>query len=160
MIATFVILLALALSTGTAIAQSSIRSLEIDDFGLTRQLTPGARPAGIDGAYTALVNDVHGLIYNPAGLAAIKRVEISLGAHHSRVELETEFYGEGSSVDARDGSMELASAAFPIPVFRGSLVVAAGVYRVFSSALDLHYSGLNLSTNTQDNFLLQQSGSI
>ena len=160
MIAAFAVLLALVLSAGSAIAQSSIRSLEIDDFGLTRQLTPGARPAGIGGAYTALVNDVHGLIYNPAGLAAIKRIEISLGAHHSRIEMEAEFYGDRSSIDARDGSMELASVAFPIPVIRGSLVGAAGVYRVFSSALDLHYSGPNSTSNTQDNFLLQQTGSI
>jgi len=40
------------------------------------------------------------------------------------------------------------------------MTVAAGVYRMYSSAIDLHYSGFNPTTNTRDNFFLQQTGSI
>ncbi|MCH7549206.1 MAG: hypothetical protein IH969_06695, partial [Candidatus Krumholzibacteriota bacterium] len=145
---------------GAAYAQGSVRSLEIDDFGLTRPISPGARAAGMAGAYTAIVNDGTALIYNPAGLASVKRIEISFGAYHSRDELESRFFGNPSSVEATDGSLELAGVVFPIPVLRGSLVGAAGVYRVYSSTLDLHYSGRNLTTNTVDNFLLQQTGSV
>lgn len=153
-------IVAVLLLPGAAYAQHTARALEIDDFGFTRQISPGARAAGMAGAYTALVNDGNGLIYNPAGLASVKRIEISLGAYHSRDELETGFYGGRSSIDATGGSLELASVTFPVPVLRGSLVGAAGVYRVYSSVLDLHYSGLNLMTNTTDNFLVQQTGSV
>ena len=145
---------------GLALAQSSLRALEIDDFGFTRALSPGARPAGMAGAYTSLVNDTQGLVYNPAGLAAIKRIEVSIGAHADRHELQSYFHGQNSTVEASSGSLELASAAFPVAAIRGSLVGAAGVYRVFNSDLDLHYSALNQETNTLDNFLLQQSGSV
>ncbi|MFH2070581.1 MAG: conjugal transfer protein TraF [Elusimicrobiota bacterium] len=41
------------------------------------QISVGARPAGLGGAYTALSDDVYSVYYNPAGLALIPRTELT-----------------------------------------------------------------------------------
>lgn len=149
----------LVLGTG-AHAQRALRALEFEDFGFTRPLSPGARPAGMGGAYVSSGNDVHALMYNPAGLARIKRFEASIGLLQEQNTTETVFLGSPSSIETRDGAMELLSAAFPIPTYRGALTGAIGVYRLFSSYLDLHYSGVDPQMNTYDEYLLQQTGSL
>jgi len=149
-----------ALFASTAHAQFIGRALELDDLGFTNPLAVSARAAGMGGTYLAHGNDVHALMYNPAGLARIKRIELSLGIQHERNEVSQEFYGTPSSVDSRDGGLELLSAAYPLPVYRGSMVLAFGVYRSYSANFDLHYSGVNTTEGTLDNFLLQQTGSV
>jgi len=149
----------LTLATNTQ-AQRAVRALEFEDFGLTRPLSPGARPAGLAGAYVAAGNDVHSLVYNPAGLARIKRFEASIGLLQEQNTVETNFQGNPSSIEARDGAIEMLSAAFPIPTYRGAFTGAAGVYRMFSSYLDLHYTGLDPNAGTHDDYLLQQTGAL
>ena len=68
----------------TAFSQGVDRTVEFEDLGFTDPIDVGARPAGMAGAYVAAGNDVHMLIYNPAGLARIKRIELSLGAQQKR----------------------------------------------------------------------------
>lgn len=153
----FVVLTALA--TG-AHAQRASRALEFDDFGFTRPLAPGARQAGMAGACVASGNDVHALVYNPAGLARIKRFETALGLLEEQTTVETTFMGSPSSIETRDGAIELLSAAFPVPTYRGAFTVAIGAYRLFSSYIDLHYSGQDPETGELDDYLLQQTGGL
>jgi len=151
---------ALLTLAASAQAQRALRSLEFDDFGLTRPLSPGARPAGMAGAYVSAGNDVHSLVYNPAGLARIKRFEASIGLIQEQNTVESDFQGTQSSIETRDGAMELLSAAFPIPTYRGAFTGAVGVYRLFSSYLDLHYTGFDPADGTADTYLLQQTGAL
>ena len=39
------------------------------------EIEPGARPAGMGYAFSAIGNDPNAVYYNPAGLASLKRVE-------------------------------------------------------------------------------------
>jgi hypothetical protein len=144
----------------TAHSQDVDRTVEFEDLGFTNSMTVGARPAGLAGAYVAAGNDVHALVYNPAGLARIKRIELSLGLQQQRNSVEVLFYDNPNSIDVRDGGMDGAALAWPLPTYQGSLTLAFGVYRTYSSVFDLHYSGTNQSTNTADNYLLQQTGSV
>jgi long-subunit fatty acid transport protein len=134
------------------------RTVDFDDFGFTRLLDVGARPAGLAGAYAAAGNDVHTLIYNPAGLARIKRIELSLGLQQQFNRAENVYYGNPSSISTRDGGFDGAALAWPVPAYRGSLVPAFGMYRIFSSVVDLRLSGVDAQANTY-NHLLQQTGS-
>jgi long-subunit fatty acid transport protein len=151
---------ALLMLAATAHAQRAVRSLEFHDFGFTRPLSPGARPAGLAGAYVSAANDVHALVYNPAGLARIKRFEASIGLLQEQNTMESNFYGTPSSIETRDGAMELLSAAFPVPTYRGAFTGAVGAYRMFSSYLDLHYTGFDPNTGERDDYLLQQTGAL
>ena len=46
------------------------------------KISPGARPVGIGGAFTAVNNDINCLYYNPAGLGSLNKTAI--GAMHTR----------------------------------------------------------------------------
>jgi hypothetical protein len=143
-----------------AYPQNISRTVEFEDLGFTAPLDVGARPAGLAGAYVAVGNDVHALVYNPAGLARIKKIELSLSLQQERNDTENVFYENPTSIDTRTGGIDGFGLAWPAQAYRGSLVGAIGVYRVFSGVFDLHYNGLNKDTDTQDNFLLQQTGSV
>lgn len=47
------------------------------------EFSVGARPAALSGAFTAVADDVHGLYYNPAGLALLPRPELT--AYYARL---------------------------------------------------------------------------
>jgi hypothetical protein len=136
------------------------RAVEFEDFGFTLPLNVGARPAGLAGAYVAAGNDVHSLIYNPAGLARVKRIELALSLQQERKEVENTFYGNTKKIKTRDGGIDGFAIAWPFPAYRGSFVGGFGVYRVFTGVIDLHYTGVNQNTPTIDNYLLQQTGSV
>jgi hypothetical protein len=143
-----------------AFSQDISRTVDFEDLGFTGPLDVGARPAGLAGAYVAIGNDVHSLIYNPAGLAQIRKIELSISLQQERSKTRNVFYENPTSIDTRDGGIDGFGLAWPFPAYRGSCVGAIGMHRVYSSVFDLHYSGLNDKTETFDNFLLQQTGSV
>lgn len=118
------------------------------DLGVVDEATAGnffgvgARAMGMGGAYIAVANDATALVYNPAGLAMVKRIEFSGGLTNQRLRNRT---GDLSFVDIQspginfnDGRLQsntrLSSAniVLPVPTYRGSLVFAFGVNRVKS----------------------------
>jgi len=136
------------------------RSVELSDFGLTLQMPAGARAAAMAGSYTSSGNDAISLVYNPAGLARIRRPEATLGIHQETTEAANSFYGNRSALDNRNGAADVIALAFPVPVYRGSFVAAIGMFRQYSGYLDMFYSGFNPAEGTDDRYLLQQSGSL
>ncbi|KPL04132.1 MAG: hypothetical protein AMJ90_01985 [candidate division Zixibacteria bacterium SM23_73_2] len=99
----------------------------------------GARYMGMGGAGVAFCNDASALIYNPAGLARIKRIELTLGMTHQRFKNQTGYLNFGSTpyyqnVDRLQSNTRLGSAGLvlPIPTYRGSLVFGLGVNRITS----------------------------
>ena len=102
----------------------------------------GARAMGMGGAYTAVANDATALVYNPAGLARVKRIEFSGGLTHQRLSNKTgdlTFVGlQSPGINFNDGRLQsntrLSSAniVLPVPTYRGSLVFAFGVNRIKS----------------------------
>jgi len=143
----------------TAYPQNISRTVEFEELGFTHPLNVGSRPAGMAGAYVAAGNDVHTLIYNPAGLARIRRIELSLGLQQEHTRVDNTFHGTPTSASTRYGGFDGAALAWPVPTFMGSLVPAFGVYRIFSSAVDVHHSGVDPSTQAVFNHLHQQTGS-
>lgn len=141
------------------VAQNINETVTIEDLGFTQPLLGGARPTALAGAYAAMGDDAHALIYNPAGLVGVTEPQVQLGFQHQRWTLKNSFYGNTTDVDYSATSFDDFALAFPIPTVQGRLVLAAGVYRMYSSDLDIAYSGLNTDTATDDEYILQQSGS-
>ncbi|MCK4385839.1 MAG: outer membrane protein transport protein [candidate division Zixibacteria bacterium] len=104
----------------------------------------GARALGMGGAHIAVANDATALVYNPAGLARVKRIEFSGGLTHQRLrnksgDLNVSYIQlESPGVNFNDGRLQsntrLSSATivYPVPTYRGSLVLAFGVNRIKS----------------------------
>jgi long-subunit fatty acid transport protein len=158
----FVTAAAAMLTAAAVSAQDINEAVTFEDLGFTRRLHTGARAAGLAGAYSAIGQDAQSLVFNPAGLAGVQRIELSIGFQHDRNRINSTFFGSGSEVDVTSSDLDYIVGAYPFPTYRGSLVMAAGVHRVYSSHLDLLNRGVNvLSTPTTiDTFRLQQSGSI
>lgn len=142
-----------------ASAQDINDAVTFEDLGFTERLSVGARAAGMAGAYVAGGDDVYSLVYNPAGLARVRRIDISVGFQYDRNNTNCVFYGTPGETDFSSTTLDAAAIAYPIPTYRGSLVIAAGVFRTMTSQFDILNRGFNTNTGTSDDYLLQQSGS-
>lgn len=107
------------------------------------KIGPGARPAGMGEAFSAVSDDIHGLYYNPAGLASLRHVEFG-GMHNEYFQ----------SLDYNFGAV-----AVPLARFRRTLeevtpessggVLGLAIYNL--SANDIQRRGLsdsNIPTGT------------
>jgi long-subunit fatty acid transport protein len=140
-------------------AQNINDALVLEDLGFTSRLAVAARPAGMAGAYIAAADDVHALVYNPAGLARVRRIDLSLGFQYNDDRVTNLFYGNSNETSSSSMALDAVAAAYPVPTYRGSLVIAGGVYRIMTSQFDLLNRSFNTKTDTEDDYRLQQSGS-
>ncbi len=119
---------------------------EIDEIILNREPTlanffgVNARSMALGRTGIAAANDGSALIYNPAALARIRRLEVIGGLSNFKTDNTTDFapnrYSELTSQVSR-GTRDLTktrlsalSVSVPVPTYRGSLVWALGVHRV------------------------------
>ncbi len=133
------------LGAGDARAQgvkTPVELQETDVFGM------GARALGMGGAYSAVSEDVTALAYNPAGLAQIRRVELSGGlAYDDATHTVTHFARRSDNATAT--RLDHIALAYPIPTYRGSLVLGFGFHR-----------GANLDDNLiREGFAIAPAGS-
>ncbi len=140
-------------------AQTTDQTVEFEELGLTLPLYSGARAAGLAGAYATICNDAHSLYYNPAGLARIRRVEVTAGFQFEDRNVTTQFYGSPGQVSNNAGGLDAFTVAYPAFTYRGNLVAAVGVFRWSSSALDVARRGID-TEGLDSRFLLQQTGGI
>lgn len=141
-------------------AQNINDAVVLEDLGFTNRLSVAARPAGMAGAYIGAADDVHALIYNPAGLARVRRIDLSLGFQYNDDRVTNVFYGSPNETSSSSTALDALAAAYPVPTYRGSLVIAGGVYRIMTSQFDILNKGFNTTTDTEDDYRLQQSGSV
>jgi len=85
-----------------------------------------ARPMGMGGAGLAISDDASGIYWNPAGLAQMRRIEVSATLTHDRSEFSSDLAGFSSSVSNTSTRFGNARVVYPFPTYRGSLVVAIG----------------------------------
>ena len=141
-------------------AQDINEAVTIEDLGFTLRMSTGARAAAMAGTYTSAGDDAQALVYNPAGLARMRRIELAVGFQHQRTDLDSEYYGSPTSVQVRTTTLDHLSWAYPVPTYRGSFVIAASVNRIYASEIDILNRGFNTSSQTDDDYRLQQSGSV
>ncbi len=90
----------------------------------------GARAMGMGGAYVTVSDGFSGLFWNPAGLARARQGSISWGMSHDRYRNESQFFSQTSAFELNSTRFATGGIVYPVPVYRGSLVVAGGFGRV------------------------------
>lgn len=104
---------------------------EVDLFSMT-PVSPGARASGMGGAYEAVSDDWTAAFWNPAGLARLRRVELSGSFSMASRENSVSASSDGRPTDGRNSwaALDHLGYAMPIPTYRGSLVWGVGYARM------------------------------
>ncbi len=89
----------------------------------------GARALGLGGAYTSVANDYTALYWNPAGLAAIRKMELNVGMSHTRHKDDATMGGNATTDEMNRTRFNTLGFVVPVPTYRGSLVFAVGYHR-------------------------------
>jgi long-chain fatty acid transport protein len=132
--------------------------LQVEEASAGNFFGVGARAMGMGGAQIATANDASGLVYNPARLAKVKRIEFSGGMTHQRIENETGTtaaaiplgfsYYQNQSITQSNTRFSSANIVLPVPTYRGSLVFALGFNRMKSFDHAFHSTSIYPIDNT------------
>jgi len=131
------VILLLALSAG-AFAQDGY---PIDENSSGNFFGIGARGIGMGGAQIAAGLDGTALVYNPALLARIRRIELLAGISHQSYSNDGNTIPattDNASILPSDGrsksftNLNALNLSIPVPTYRGSAVVAFGINRSMS----------------------------
>jgi long-subunit fatty acid transport protein len=124
------IFLALAALCGDATAQGcGADTLPVPDLPFLHETGLWAREAGMGDAHLAVGSDASSLHDNPAGLALIRRIEMSASVQQNTLDVTTASFGTSRMQSTTATSLSTAAVAYPFPVYRGSFVVAVSYER-------------------------------
>jgi long-subunit fatty acid transport protein len=144
--------------TSTIFSQEIDRNyLQVEEPSAGNFFGVGARAMGMGGAQIATANDASGLVYNPARLAKVKRIEFSGGMTHQRLNNETGSIGNvqplspyylNESITQSNTRFSSANIVLPVPTYRGGLVFALGFNRMKSFDHAFHSTSIYPIDNT------------
>lgn len=134
--------------------------LQLNRMNLITTRDAGARPLALGGAYTSISDDAYGLIYNPAGLAQMRKKEFTLGIDHVRNDVALEYSGYKSELPFSTTGIGHLSFSYPYPTYRGSLVLAFGVFRMGSADREQFKTSVRPDLGGVIENWLTQSGSL
>jgi len=135
----FVLGIVCALGAVPAVAQFPEDALRLatPGFGV------GARSMGMGNAYTGVASDYSAIYWNPAGLAQAQHGEFSVGLSFNGLTDQSTFFGNQLSSSNNATTLNALGIVYPIPVRRGSLVLALGYERQSVYTAGLQFSGFN-----------------
>ena len=113
----------------------------------TPGLGVGARALGMGGAYTGVANDYSALFWNPAGLAQMEYGEFSFGLSHTNYLDGSTFLLNSQSLASNATKLNALGIAYPVPVQRGSLVLAFGYQRQSDFTTGTSFQGFNSNSS-------------
>jgi hypothetical protein len=101
----------------------------------------GVRAMGMGGAFVGVADDFTAMYWNPAGLAQMQRREVQVSLLRNSRANDSIFngtVGRSELTNTRFGSLGFV---YPYPVYRGSLVLAAGFNRIKDFDWNLNQKG-------------------
>ena len=133
------LLLSAILCSGLASAQNANDAVRLAFPGLGSS----ARALGMGNSYVALSDDAGAAFFNPAGLALMKKIEISGGLDYTNYDNNTTFLNGLTSHSTSTTRFNNASFVFPFPTFRGSLVFGLSFNSVNNFTGTMRFDGYN-----------------
>ncbi len=136
------------------LTMTQIGKAQEDIFALGLQLGIGARALAMGGAYTAVGGDYSASYWNPAALAAIKRIEVYGSLNHFASENNTSLL-DNAQVFSRTSMKDEADftklndfgMAYVVPTIQGSLVLSFGFNRVKSYDSHFDFGAFNYTSD-------------
>ncbi len=128
------------------IALHSIASAQFSEDALRysgRGNGSGSRALGMGNAYIGVSDDYSASVWNPAGLAQMRRLEVMGGISSTGMSNESTFRGIKKSSDVSAAALDNVGFVFPFPTVQGSLVFAFGFNRVSDFASTVQFEGFN-----------------
>jgi long-subunit fatty acid transport protein len=153
-------LLIFALILPTGAGAQLIGALTLERLASLDTPGTGARPFAMGGAYSALSDDLFGIVYNPAGLAMIGKREVSIGIHQTWQDISQSYDGNPMSTSDSYTSFGHIGAAFPYSSYTSDIVFGFGIFRVGSSNLEYIRAGRREDLGGTIENMLFQSGSL
>jgi len=111
-------------------------------------LYTGARALSMGNSFTSLSNDVSGLLFNPAGIGLVKKVELSGGMNFNSFNNNTTFFGATTDASKSSVNLNQFGLIYPLPVIQGSWVFAFGYNRVKDFNRTMKFDGFNPGNNS------------
>ncbi|MCX6138149.1 MAG: outer membrane protein transport protein [Ignavibacteriales bacterium] len=103
----------------------------------------GVRALGMGNAYTGVADDYSAVLWNPAGLAQMRRLEFTGALAIRNYSNSVKFFGTTSDVSTSGTELDNFGFVFPYPTIQGSLVFAVGYNRPSDFATALSFNGYN-----------------
>jgi long-chain fatty acid transport protein len=97
---------------------------------LTEETGFGARALGLASAYIGVADDYSAIFWNPAGLALMKEKEFFASLVHNRHNINARLLGTPIDNTLSKTGFGSVGFAYPVTVYRGSLVFAGGFHKV------------------------------
>lgn len=144
----------LCVGVGGAVAQEE---RAIDNFAGV-----GVRAMGMGGAFVGVADDFTAMYWNPAGLAQMQRREVQVSFLRNSRANDSVFNGTAGRSELTNTRFGSLGFVYPYPVYRGSLVLAAGFTRIKDFDWNLKQEGEASFTNgtlQADNFF-QHEGEL
>lgn len=108
----------------------------------------GARSLGMGNAYTAAGNDFSATMFNPAGLALIKKAELYTGINYNKYDNNVGFFNRTSQLSNSISKLGQFGVALPMPTIQGSFVLGFGYSQVKDFNGTIGFNAFNSGTNS------------
>ena len=101
----------------------------------------GVRAMGMGGAFVGVADDFTAMYWNPAGLAQMQRREVQVSLLRNSRANDSVFNGTAGRSELTNTRFGSLGFVYPYPVYRGSLVLAAGLTRIKDFDWSLNLKG-------------------
>ena len=122
----------------------------------------GVRAMGMGGAFVGVADDFTAMYWNPAGLAQMQHREVQVSLLRNSRANDSVFNDTAARSELTNTRFGSLGFAYPYPVHRGSLVLAAGLTRIKDFDWNLNQKGEDILPNgtlQADNFF-QHEGEL
>ncbi len=143
----------LALLLSSASASWAQEERAVDHFA-----GAGVRAMGMGGAFAGIADDLSAMLWNPAGLAQIGKTHVHAGLQRGSRTNRATFAGTRASSSVASTRLASAGAVVPYPVYRGSLVFAAGLLRLQDFDWSLRQQGFDPVDSLLADFRFEHRG--
>lgn len=109
----------------------------------TRGTGVGSRALAMGNAYIGVSDDYSAALWNPAGLAQLRRLEFTGGISSFGLTNDATFLGRKASEEVTATSLDDIGFVFPFPTIKGSLVFAFGYNRIADYASTHSFNAYN-----------------
>ena len=107
----------------------------------------GSRALGMGNAYIGVSDDYSASVWNPAGLAQMRRLEIMGGLSSVALSNDATFFSTKTNSSTTASSLDNIGFVFPFPTVQGSLVFAFGYNRIADYASTVKFEGFNAQSS-------------